>query len=103
MAWIFYINDDLPKNVYLTILLAIGLFAGITGVFVAQVKRKNIIWLKFLALKILSDLKNREIKRVFKLAINGNPDDEIYQQALKESSKELSTKMQENADEIIRF
>ncbi|MBO6828653.1 MAG: hypothetical protein JJ876_03735 [Muricauda sp.] len=61
MAWIFYVNDDLPKLVYLHILLVIGVLSGITGIFIAQVKRKNIQWLKYYVLVILTELKTVHI------------------------------------------
>lgn len=103
MAWIFYVNDDLPKNVYLHILLAIGVLSGITGVFVAKVKRRNIQRLKYHILVILTELKTVHIKQIFKIAIKGNPHNEVYQQALRKSSKELSSKMQDDADKILKY
>nr|WP_299488676.1 hypothetical protein [uncultured Allomuricauda sp.] len=103
MAWIFYVNDDLPKNVYLHVLLAIGVLAGISGVYAAQVKRKSILWLKYKMLMILSELKNGHIKNIYKIAINADPYNEAYQDSLKKSSQKLSKKMQDEADEIINY
>ncbi|WP_421805772.1 hypothetical protein [Flagellimonas sp.] len=103
MAWIFYVNDDLPKLLYLHILLVIGVLSGTTGIFIAQVKRRNIQWLKYHVLVILTELKTVHIKEIFKIAINGNPNNEIYQQDLKKSSQKISNKMQEHADEILKY
>ena len=103
-AWIFYDGaDDLGRTVYLYVLLAIGVLSGISGVFIAQVKRKNILWLKYIMLTILSDLKNNDIKNIFKIAIKNDPYNDAYQEALKDSSVELSKKMQDQADEIKKY
>lgn len=103
MAWIFYPENDLPKTVYLHVLLAIGVLSGLTGIYIASVKRKRIITLKFKLLTILTELKNGDIKSLFKIAIKSDPYNEAYQLELKESSRRLTKKMQEDADEILHY
>lgn len=103
MAWIFYPENDLPKNVYLHILLVIGILSGITGVYIASVKRKRIVWLKYKILNVLTELKNSHIKSIFKIAIKSDPYNETYQSELKESSQRLTKKMHDDANEILHY
>ncbi len=42
MAWIFYPENDLPKQVYLHLLLFIGLLSGTLAFYLVRTKRRNV-------------------------------------------------------------
>lgn len=103
MSWIFYPGDDLPTEVYLHVLLALGILSGVMGVFIAKTKRKTTTHLKLSFLKFLSDMINVDIKNIYKIAIAKDLEDDAYQKALKDSSVKLRKKTREKAEEIMDY